>query len=225
MRRRKLVGYALCDAVLATYGYVWSSFYPELAGAKSVVWVPHSAGPDFMRVYNRQPKNAILLSGAINHYYPMRQLMRRLESEGRYSIVYKAHPGYHCGYNHENNMSVGRGYAESLNEHRAGFTDGLIFKYVVAKHFEIPATGALLFADDSVREPLRQLGFIENEHYVSLSRENLEDRIQYVLDCRNHEELDEIRRRGQKLVWANHKTSDRARLIDEVCSPAAPRRH
>src|SRR5262245_57406691 len=101
----------------------------------------------------------------------MRQLMRRLESQKRYPIVYKAHPGYHCGYDHANNADVGRGYAESLNEHRTAFTDSLIFKYVVAKHFEIPATGALLFADDSVRKPLRELGFVENEHYVSFSRD------------------------------------------------------
>jgi hypothetical protein len=218
MRKKKLVGYALCDTILATYGYAWSRFYPELAGAKRVVWIPHSAGPDFMRAYNRQPKNAIFLSGAINHYYPMRQVMRRLETEGRYPIVYKPHPGYHCGYDHQNDVSVGRGYAESLNEHRAAFTDGLIFKYVVAKHFEIPATGALLLADESLRKPLRELGFIEDEHYVSFSRESIEDRLHYILDRDRHAELDEIRRRGQELVWARHKTSDRARQIDEVCS-------
>ena len=49
-------------------------------------------------------------------------------------------------------------------------------------------------------------------------RSNLEERVEYVLDERNHEELDEIRRNGQKLVWERHKTVDRAKQIKEECS-------
>jgi len=88
----------------------------------------------------------------------------------------------------------------------------------VAKYFEIPATGALLFADDAVSGPLRDLGFLENRHYLPVSKENLEERIRYVLDDRNHEELDEIRRSGQELVWERHKSVDRARQIDAACT-------
>ena len=144
--------------------------------------------------------------------------MKVLQEHSSYSIAYHCHPGYYCGYDYEKNEDIGRGYAQKINRHRAGFTDSLIYKYVVAKYFEIPATGALLFADDAVSGPLRELGFMENRHYLSVSKENLEERIQYVLDGRNHEELDEIRRRGQKLVWERHKTSDRARQINEECS-------
>jgi hypothetical protein len=89
---------------------------------------------------------------------------------------------------------------------------------VVAKYFEIPATGALLFADDAVSGPLRELGFEEYRHYLPVSKETLEDRIEYALDERNHNELDEIRRNGQELVWQRHKTVDRARQINEECS-------
>jgi hypothetical protein len=88
---------------------------------------------------------------------------------------------------------------------------------VVAKYFEIPATGALLLADDAVSGPLRELGFVEYKHYLPVSQENLEERIQYVLDESNHEELDEIRRNGQQLVWERHKTTDRARQISQEC--------
>ena len=28
-RQRKLVGFALCETILSTYGYIWSEFYPE----------------------------------------------------------------------------------------------------------------------------------------------------------------------------------------------------
>jgi hypothetical protein len=217
MRQNKLVGFALCETVLSTYGYVWDHFYPELRGAKKVVWVPHSASPDFLLPYNQHPENAILLSGAVTHHYPLRQQMKVLHDQGRYSIAYHAHPGYHCQYDYESNTDVGRGYAEKLNKYRAGFTDSLTYRYVVAKYFEISATGALLLADDTVSEPLRKLGFIANEHYLPVSKENLEERVQFVLDEANHDELDKIRRRGQELVCRAHKTVDRARQINDVC--------
>jgi hypothetical protein len=113
---------------------------------------------------------------------------------------------------------VGPGYARKINQHRIAFTDCLTFKYVVAKYLEIPATGALLLADDAVSEPLKELGFIENTHYIPVSKENLEDRVQYVLDERNRGEVDRIRRSGQELVWKKHKTIDRARQINEASS-------
>jgi hypothetical protein len=218
MKRKKCIGFALCKKILSTYAYALHKFYPDLSRIRKTAWIPHSASPDFMLSYNQHPENSILLSGSITEHYPLRQQMQRLHEERSYSITHHLHPGYHCQYDYEGNEDIGRGYAEKINKYRAGFTDSLKFKYVVAKYFEIPATGALLLADEAVREPLKELGFIENEHYLSVSQENLEERIQYVLDERNHPELDEIRRSGQELVWKSHKTSDRAKLINEACN-------
>ena len=217
-RQTKLVSFALCDTILCTNGRVWDAFYPEFAGTKKVIWIPHSASPDFMLPYNPNPENSILLSGAIGRHYPLRQQMRALYEQGSYSIVYHQHPGYYTGYKYESDNYVGGAYAKTINRYRAAFTDSLIFRYVVAKYFEIPATGALLFADDSVQAPLEELGFIANRHYLPVSKEDLEQKIHYVLHKGNHEELDEIRRRGQALVWERHKTSDRARQINDACS-------
>jgi hypothetical protein len=218
MRQAKSVSFALCDTILSANASLWNTFYPEFCGTKKVVWVPHSASPDFLLPYNPSPENSILLSGAIDGYYVLRQQMKALHAQGSYPIAYHPHPGYYTGYDYENDQSIGSGYAKIINRYRAAFADSLVFRYVVAKYFEIPATGALLFADDAVSGPLRALGFIENKHYFPVSKENLEERVQYVLDARNHEELDEIRRSGQKLVWERHKTVDRAGQINEECS-------
>jgi hypothetical protein len=121
------------------------------------------------------------------------------------------------GYDYNSNSNIGRGYAEKINKYRVGFTDCLTFKYMVAKYFEIPATGALLLAEDAVKEPLKELGFVEDVHYVPVSKENLEERVKQVLDETNREALDQVRRRAQQLVWERHTTSDRAKLIDETC--------
>lgn len=217
LKRIRLVSFAVCETILCTNALVWNRFYPEFCGTKKVLWIPHAASPDFLLRYNHCPENSIFLSGAISRHYPLRRQMMKLHSEGSYSIAYHSHPGYHCGFDYKVNEDIGPAYARKINNHRVGFTDSLVYGYVVAKYFEIPATGALLLADDTVSGQLRDLGFIENRHYLPVSQKNLEERVRYVLDEKNHEELDEIRRRGQELVWERHKTSDRAKEIDDAC--------
>jgi len=216
--QRKLLCFALFDTILTPYAYVFGNFYPQISRIKHVTWVPHSASPDFMLPYNPHPENAILLSGCLEYYYPFRQQMKRLHEQGSYAIAYHPHPGYGCDYDYDKDGAIGQGYAAKINNYRVGFTDSTRYRYVVAKYFEIPATGALLLADDAVARQLKELGLIEYVHYLPVSCNDLEEKVQYVLDEKNHEELDEIRKRGQKLIWERHKTSDRARLIDGICT-------
>ena len=218
VRKMKMMCFARCDTIFATGANVWADFYPEFCTTKEIIWVPHSASPDFTIGYNEEPENSIFLSGAMTHHYPLRLQMKKLHEQGSHSIAYHGHPGYCCGYDYDENKNIGRGYAERINRYRAGFTDSLIYGYVIAKYFEIPATGALLFADDAVSEPLKELGFIPDKHYLPVSKEDLEEKVRYVLDDKNHEAVDEIRRRGQQLVWEKHKTSDRARQMNEAVS-------
>jgi hypothetical protein len=217
MRLERIMVFTFCDAILCTYADAFRELYPELWN-KRVLWVPHSASPDFMVGFNSTPENAILLSGAVGEYYPLRQDMKRLSKEGDLPIVYHPHPGYHCGYDYATDDRVGTSYARTINRYRSGFTDCLIFKYVVAKYFEIPATGSLLVAENAVSESLSAMGFIDGENYIGVSADNLTETIRYVLDERNHAEVDRMREKGQSLVWERHKTSDRARLIDLHCT-------
>jgi hypothetical protein len=217
MKQRRRNAYLMCDVVLSTYAYAIEEYFPSLSRVKKVVWVPHAASPDFMLGFNGRPENAVLLSGAVSHHYPLRLRLKALHDGGAYATAYHPHPGYRCGYDHGSDESVGRGYARTINRYRAAFTDAPKYRYVVAKYFEIPATGALLLADSSVGGPFERLGFVDGEHYVSVSGADLEEKIAYVLDERNHAALDRVRRAGQRLVWAKHKTGDRARVIDEAC--------
>jgi hypothetical protein len=143
--------------------------------------------------------------------------MKALAQRRVYPIVYHSHPGYHCSYDYKRNQNIGIGFARKINRHRAAFTDSLKFGYVVAKYFEIPATGALLLADARVAPQLRELGFEENVHYVPVASEDLEEQVRFVLDPKNHARIDEIRKNAQMIVWERHKTSDRAKQIDEAC--------
>lgn len=46
---------------------------------------------------------------------------------------------------------------------------------------------------------------MENRHNVPVSKENLEESVEYVLDERNHEELDEIRRTDRSWSGSDKK--------------------
>jgi len=221
MKQEKIRAFSMCDTILSTFGYIFDHYYPEISDRKKIAWTPHSASPDFLLDYNANPENAIFLSGALTHHYPLRRQMMELSNNGVNRIVYHQHPGYHCHYNYDNNPNIGRGYAESINRYRAAFTDSSKYKYVVAKYFEIMATGSLLVADSAVSDPLKEIGLIENVHYVPVSVEDLKDKIEYVLNESNHESLDEIRKKGQQQVWERHKTSDRARSINNICTGAS----
>lgn len=218
MREIRVIVFGVSDVILGTVAYRLKELFPELS-RKQVVWVPHSASTDFMLAFNPDAENAIFLSGAINEAYPLRQRMLQLHRAGSYAIKYHQHPGYYCGYDYERDVRIGRGYAEKIRECRVGFADSVYpYAYIVAKFFEIPATGALLLADDTVSEPLNRLGFVAGRHYVPVSQKNLESQIEFVLSESNHDELDQIRRNGQALVHGQHKTGDRARFINAVCA-------
>jgi hypothetical protein len=216
MRDAKLLAFAGCDRILASYAYIFHEFYPELRGRSTPVWIPHSASPDFALPFNDHPENRILLSGAGGPHYPLRGRVKDLQEAGTYPIEHRHHPGYAEGYDYDGDSRVGVGYAKTIHRYKVGFTDASIFRYAVAKYFEIPATGSLLLAGDSVREPLAELGFIENVHYIPVCKEDLERKIEYVLDPNNDDEIHAIRRRGQELVLSRHRTRDRAKLIDSV---------
>ena len=216
-RTVKLQAFSLCNTILSTCGYIFYEFFPELTKTHNVVWVPHAASADFLLPYNQEAENAIFLSGALSHHYPLRLRMKALADSGSYPIVFQPHPGYYSNFDYETGSSVGPGFARRMNLFRVAFTDSSKHHYALAKYFEIPATGALLLADRAISEPLKSVGFIEGLNYVGVADGDLEEQIAYVLDERNRDELDQIRKRGQHLVWQKHKTSDRARQIDDIC--------
>ena len=206
----------MATAVLSTYAPRLFAFLPELEGQR-VIWVPHAAGPDFLLPLAQAPVASVFVSGAINDFYPLRMAMRELVLRRPELGRIHPHPGYARAFDYATDSSVGRGYAESIRQCLAGFTDSSRFLYVVAKHFEIPATGALLIADRAVSAQLADLGFIDGWNYLSADSGDLEAVVEHALDDRNRAEVDAIRRRGHALIRERHTTRHRAQQIDAVC--------
>jgi hypothetical protein len=209
---------ALRDArkILAAYQPRFAHFYPHVEPSR-VFWVPHAAGPDFLLPVRDDPAPVVFVSGAMNEHYPLRLVMLDLARRRPELALLQVHPGYHFAFDHERDPRVGRAYAETIRGCLAGFTDALRYEYIVAKHFEIPAAGALLIADRAVAPQLAMLGFIDGEHYLSASADDLEATVANALHPRNFPAVDAIRRRGHALVHERHTCADRARLIDSIC--------
>jgi hypothetical protein len=215
-RELRQKAFLLCDTVLATYAYRFADFFPEVATSRRIVWMPHSASPDFALAANPAPRDQLFLSGAISQAYPLRERANALMAGGSKEIVRHEHPGYHCQYDYADDRRVGRAFARRIWEYRAALTDCLVYRYAVAKHFEIPATGALLVADDAIAEPLQELGFLPGVHYFPVNDGELEEQVRYLFREENRAEVNRIRQNGQALVLARHRTSDRAKLINEL---------
>src|SRR5260370_3960417 len=144
---RRVAPFVVADKVLAAYANRFEEFYPFVRKDVDLIWVPHSASADFVVPLNKAPEPAVFVSGAMTSHYPMRRHMKALHEESCMPIVFFEHPGYHCEFDHELDERVGNGYARNIARHLAAFTDGLMYGYLVAKFFEIPATGALLLGE------------------------------------------------------------------------------
>ena len=134
-------------------------FFPEVAKSRRVVWLPHSASPDFALVANSTPRNELFLSGAVSKSYPLRERLNALMESGCKEIVRDETIPVTTAIT-ITPMTAGsdallRG---GFGSTRAAFTDAWSSGDAVAKHFEIPATGALLVADIAIERTLKGIG-------------------------------------------------------------------
>jgi hypothetical protein len=73
---------------------------------------------------------------------------------------------------------------------------------ITAKCFEIPASGALLVADDLMKEMLEYYGFIDMKNCVYINLNNNDEKIKFIVNPENRNVIDEIRENGRKHVHA-----------------------
>ncbi len=200
-----------CDILFANYDYLLHN-YLDLNKIKKHVFLPHSAISDFYDVsFNYNPINKILVSGALNKdVYPMRDYLLSLKNK---NIDYFKHPGYrsqteNCKY-----------YASELNKYICCFTD-CAKDYLLLKFFEIPATGTLLLCEvnDVIKPILIDMGFIDMVNCIFCIKDNILDKINFILDVNNIELINKIRYNGYTLIKDKHKVEDRAKIILDYIS-------
>lgn len=111
----------------------------------------------------------------------------------------------------ENMVIKGKAYLDWLAGYDAAISATSIekhWRYTVAKYMEIPASGALLFAQET--DDLELLGFKDKKNCVIFNENNFEMKAHDYF--KNQEEYLEIRKAGYKLIKEKH-TIDK-RVID-----------
>lgn len=142
--------------------------------------------------------------------YPLRTKIAR-EMAGMKGFVHHHHPGYRdFAPAEEQEKRVGESFAREINKAKIFFTCDSVFKYPIAKYFEVPACSTLLLASGS-RE-LEDLGFIDGKTFVEITEHNYLEKAMYYLE--HEDERLEIARRGYEMIRHNHTAAVRARQLE-----------
>jgi hypothetical protein len=205
------------SVILPTYEYLVENRAPETARTPRV-WMPHSALPAFFaQPLHPAPTPVVLLVGATMHGYPLRMEVKSRIDRGDKRFAQWAHPGWQVGPS----MQHIDDFAAAIRLHLACILDGSANNFVVAKVFEVPATGSLLLMSDDVIDALAALGFVSGEHYLSYNRSSLDATVDWVLDPANRPAVDRMRAAGRVLAVARHTTQHRVEAIHAVGEMAA----
>lgn len=161
--------------------------------------------------FNESPENKIILSGAYNgKSYPDRSFASKFN---KYITILK--------YNDEEvrgnqNIIDNNNYSKELNKYLCNFTSNVYaftddkkfipIHFLVTKVYEILASGSLLLYPKKEEKYLEEVGLYDNIHCKLIDCENeheFRETCKYILDKNNRDEIDKIRRNGQKYAIEN----------------------
>lgn len=117
-------------------------------------------------------------------------------------------------YTTNRRQRVGRGgndavrFARELNRYVACFTCGSLYGYTVAKYFEIPACGTLLFGERTAL--LEAFGYRDGVNFAEVSPEDFQDKFHYYLREMHPDDRARIAQAGQELAVTRHTWRHRA---------------
>jgi len=201
--RRKCILSA--NLVISPYAYLIKEPVQKL-------WIPYSCVDEFVKdiQFNKTPTNAVFTSGASSHVYPFREYVQALNDP---RIVKKGHPGYQTKFS-DASAGVAKDFQKILNSYICCFTDSLIYGYVLLKNFEIAGSGSLLLTDALIEPQMNELGFIDNVNCMFCTKETFLEKINFILDLKNRDKIDQIRKAGMELVHTKHLTSHRIETLN-----------
>ena len=197
------------NIIVGPYQYLFSErkilkMYPR-SKRKTSFLLSYSATNDFYENinFNNNPKMKIFVSGSTAIMYPFRKFV--VENLGKYIEVLQ-HPGYEIN----EKRVVGIDYYQKMNEFVCCFTDASKFRFVLLKVYEICSVGSLLLVDDTIKDQLNLLGFEDNINCIMCNKDNIEEKIIWILNIGNKSVIDVIRKNGMNLVRENHSTLNRS---------------
>ena len=201
--RRKCIEVA--DLIIGPYQYHFEKLF-----TKNSLWIPYSAIPTFYSEieFNSSPINKIFVSGALAECYPLRNYIST-NSNYEELIEKLPHPGYNAS-----GSTVNKIYYKNISRYICGFCDASSYQYIMGKIFEIPSVGSLLLVEDTLKTQLNILGFVDMKTCIMCNKENLLEKINWILDIENRIFVDNIRKSGMELVRLKHNTFVRSEFFN-----------
>jgi FkbM family methyltransferase len=211
------------NIIISPYQYLFKTseienMYPQINNITNF-HISYSAVNEFYSniELNNDPIQKIFVSGKIDFRYPLRTLIKHNNNFEKYIDILD-HPSYES-YKHN---IINEEYYKILNKYLCCFTDVLSYKYILIKIFEICSVGSLLLVEDIISDELNKLGFYDKINCIMCNKDNLEEKIKWVLDINNRKVVDEIREKGMHLVRNNHNTKQKAiqfnKIIENIIS-------
>lgn len=216
-----------CKAIFSTYGYNIQKKMPKVK-SDHIVYLPHSVY--YQSEFNKNPQNKLFVGGHIKNY-PPREYLYKLSKTKEYNNLiesYRPGIGYKVEKYNKKKVIFGQAFVDKMSEYLVCFTDDVIGLdkklieecggngYIVAKHFEILGSGSLLMSfNERTKDMFELIGFIDGKHYISVTYENIIDKLEYILDPKNRKEIDKIRKCGQEFAIKNHNYKVRADYIQQ----------
>jgi hypothetical protein len=168
---------------------------------------PNFADSNLYRTYHGEKRTRILRVGSHAAHYPWRTRVNHLLSE-RFAMDTLAHGGWFDA-ERTRNMLSGESYARALSTSLIIPTCGTVAGELVRKHFEIPASGALLLTERTAA--LKAAGFADMQTCVFADEADVVDKVEYLL--KNLDEIARISAAGQKLAHDRHDMAHRNQIF------------
>ncbi|MBA42682.1 MAG: hypothetical protein CMF62_01560 [Magnetococcales bacterium] len=202
--------------IFSTYGYFFRNQYDTTA---KVFFFPHSIRFDCE--FNNKPIRKILISGRLNeNIYPNRQKMYNISLKNRRLLYLKPNVGYREKVTNLTNDKIhGQKFINYMNRFLCCFTCDASHNrpYIVAKHFEILSSGSLLLScNENTKKYFDLLGFEDNIHYISCTKDTIEEKINFILSLKNLQKINEIRKNGYTFARKHHYYKNRAKYINDI---------
>ncbi len=203
-KRRQRLQHANPQYIFSYYRDRFFDYFPEFRDR--LIWLPHHANLQIFRDYGEKKWIDALLMGSIHpHIYPLRtKILKTLRC--RKGFVFHPHPGYR-NFHPKENALVGERYAKEINRAKLFLTCDSKFHYPINKYFEVLACKTLLLAPTSPE--LEDLGFIPNQHFVPITFDDFQEKIDYYLQ--QDAERERIAQAGFEMVRAKHSTEKRVK--------------
>ena len=181
--------------------------YPEFKD--KMVWFPHFVNIELYKDYALKKDSRLLMIGAVNDYYPLRQKIVKSYA-GSAEFSYHKHPGYRdFSKEEEGQHFIGRMYAQEINRAKIVFTCPSVLNYPVTKYFEVLACRSLLLAPTF--KELEDLGFIPGFHFIPIDENNFKEKAAYYLA--NQTEREKVVEQGYHFIRQRHSAKLRAKQL------------